>query len=68
MKRDIAYYIARCMECQKLKVEHRHPIGLLQLLPIPQWKWEVMIIDFITKFTKTTRHDSIMVAVDKLIK
>ena len=27
MKKDVADYIARCMECQKAKVEHRHPAG-----------------------------------------
>jgi hypothetical protein len=38
-------------------------------LPIPEWKWEVVTIDFITKFPRTTRqHDSIMVVVDKLTK
>jgi hypothetical protein len=29
MKKDFVDYIARCMECQKVKVEHRHPVGLL---------------------------------------
>jgi hypothetical protein len=57
------------MECQRVKVEHRHPMGLLQPLPIPEKKWEVITIDFITKFPRTTRqHDSIMVVVDKLTK
>jgi hypothetical protein len=38
-------------------------------LPIPEWKWEVITIDFITKFPRTTRkHDSIIVVVDKLTK
>jgi hypothetical protein len=42
---------------------------LLQPLPIPEKKWEVVTIDFITKFPRTTRqHDSIMVVVDKLTK
>jgi hypothetical protein len=69
MKKDVVDYIARCMECQRVKVEHRHPTGLLQPLPIPEWKWEVVTIDFITKLPKTTRqHDSIMVVVDKLTK
>jgi hypothetical protein len=36
MKREIVEYIARCMECQKVKDEHRHPAGLLQPLPIPE--------------------------------
>ena len=35
MKNDVAEYIARCMECQKFKVEHRHPTGFLQPFPIP---------------------------------
>jgi hypothetical protein len=29
MKRDVIDYLARCMEHQKLKVEHRHLVGLL---------------------------------------
>jgi hypothetical protein len=69
MKKEIADYIARCMECQKVKVEHRHPAGLLQPLPIPEWKWEVVTMDFITGLPRTSKqHDSIMVVVDKLTK
>jgi hypothetical protein len=29
MKKEIVEYIARCMECQKVKDEQRHPTGLL---------------------------------------
>jgi hypothetical protein len=35
MKKEVANYIARCLECQKVKKKHRHPTGLLQPLPIP---------------------------------
>jgi hypothetical protein len=45
MKKEIVEYIAKCMECQKVKAEHRHPTGLLQLLPIPEWKWDVVTMD-----------------------
>jgi hypothetical protein len=38
MKKEVANFIARCLECQKVKAKHRHPIGLLQPLPIPEWK------------------------------
>jgi hypothetical protein len=56
------------LECQKVKAEHRHPAGLLQPLPIPEWKWEVVTMDFITKLPRTNKqHDSIMVVVDKII-
>ena len=52
IKRYVAEYIAKCMECQRVKVEHRHPAGLLQPLAIPEWKWEVVTIDFITKLPR----------------
>jgi hypothetical protein len=56
-------------KCQKVKTGYRHPIRLLQPLPIPKWKWEVVMMDFINKFPRTNKkHDSIMVVVDKLIK
>jgi hypothetical protein len=57
------------LECQKVKAEHRHLVGLLQPLPIPEWKWEFVTMYFITKLTRTNKqHDSIMVVVDKLTK
>jgi hypothetical protein len=69
MKKEITEYIARCMECQKVKAEHRHPTGLLQPLPISEWKWDVITLDFITGLPRTSKHhDSIMVVVDTLTK
>jgi hypothetical protein len=69
MKKEIVEYIARCMECQKVKAEHRYPAGLLQPLPIPEWKWNVVTMDFITELPRTNKqHDSIMVVVDNLTK
>jgi hypothetical protein len=69
MKREIVEYITRCMECQEVKTEHRHPTILLQPLPIPEWKWEVVTMDFIMGLPKIDKlHDSIMVVVDKLTK
>lgn len=36
IKRDIAYFVARCLECQRVKAEHQHPAGLLQPHSIPE--------------------------------
>ena len=57
------------MECQQVKVEHQHPAGFLNPLPIPEWKWETVSMDFITGLPRTKyQHDSIMVVVDTLTK
>jgi hypothetical protein len=69
MKKEVVDFISRCLKCQKVKAEHRDPVDLLQPLPIPEWKWEVVTMNFITKLPKTNKqHDSIMVVVDKLTK
>jgi hypothetical protein len=42
---------------------------MLHPLPIPEWKWETISMDFITGLPKSTKQsDAIMVAVDKLTK
>lgn len=57
------------MECQRVKVEHQHPAGLLYPHAIPEWKWDVILMDFIVGLPLTARqHDAIMVIVDKLTK
>ena len=69
LKKDIAKYLAQCIECQQVKTKHRHPAGLLHPLPIPEWKWETISMDFITGLPTSTKHnDAIMVVVDKLSK
>ena len=62
-------YISKCFECQQVKTEHQHPVGLLQPLPIPSWKWEIISLDFITGLPRNQNlNDSIMVVVDKISK
>ena len=69
MKKEVVDFIARCLECQKAKSENIHLAGFLQPLPILEWKWEVVTMDFITRLPRTNKqHDSIMVVVDKLTK
>ncbi|GJV78603.1 putative reverse transcriptase domain-containing protein [Tanacetum coccineum] len=69
MKRDIAEYVSRCLTCSKIKAEHQKPLGFLQQLEIPEWKWEKLTMDFITKFPKSSSgYDTIWVIVDRLTK
>jgi hypothetical protein len=55
MKREIAKYVAECHTCQRVKVEHQSPAGPLQPLPIPEWKWEEIGMDFITGLPMTNK-------------
>jgi hypothetical protein len=69
MNKEVVDFIAKCLECQKVKTEHRNPVGFLHPLLIPEWKWEVVTMDFITKLPRKIKiHDYVMVEVDKLTK
>jgi len=48
MKRDVAQFVSACLTCQKAKVEHQRPGGILQPLEIPVWKWDSISMDFVT--------------------
>ena len=50
MRCDVTDFVARCLECQRVKAEHQHPTSLLQPHTIPEWKWDTISIDFITRF------------------
>ncbi|GKA89910.1 reverse transcriptase domain-containing protein [Tanacetum coccineum] len=69
MKADIATYVSKCLMYLKVKAEHQRPSGLLVQPEIPQWKWDNITIDFVTKLPKTSNgHDTIWVIVDRLTK
>ncbi|GJY25662.1 putative reverse transcriptase domain-containing protein [Tanacetum coccineum] len=69
MKNDIVVYVSKCLTCLKVKAEHQRPSGLLQQLEIPEWKWEGIAMDFVTKFPRTSSgHDTIWVIMDWLTK
>lgn len=69
MKADIANYVNHCLTCSKVKAEHQRPSGLLVQPEIPEWKWERITMDFITKLPRTSSgHDTIWVIVDRLTK
>ncbi|GJU09924.1 putative reverse transcriptase domain-containing protein [Tanacetum coccineum] len=69
MKADIATYVSKCLTCLKVKVEHQKPSSLLVQPEIPQWKWDNITMDFVTKLLKTSNgYDTIWVIVDRLTK
>ncbi|GJW16106.1 putative reverse transcriptase domain-containing protein [Tanacetum coccineum] len=69
MKRDIATYVSNCLTCAKVKAEHQRPSGLLQQPEIPEWKWDMITMDLITKLLRSrSGYDTIWVIVDRLTK
>nr|GEV43919.1 putative reverse transcriptase domain-containing protein [Tanacetum cinerariifolium] len=52
MKADIATYVSKCLTCAKVKAEHQKPLGLLVQPKIPEWKWDNITMDFVTKLPK----------------
>ena len=69
MKKEETEYIAKCFIGQQVKTIHQHPTGLLQPIPIPEWKWDTITIYFTTGLRRTKKqNDSFMVVVDTLSK
>ena len=69
MKAEIATYVSKCLTCAKVNVEYQKPSGLLTQPEIPEWKWEMITMDFVTKLPKSPNgYDTIWVIVDRLTK
>nr|GEY01502.1 hypothetical protein [Tanacetum cinerariifolium] len=67
MKADIATYVSKCLICAKVKAEHQRPSGLLVQPKIPEWKWDNITMDFVTKLPKSSQgYNTIWVIVDRL--
>nr|GFA53973.1 putative reverse transcriptase domain, ribonuclease H-like domain protein [Tanacetum cinerariifolium] len=56
MKADIATYVRKCLMCTKVKAEQQRPSGLLVQPAIPEWKWDNITMDFITKLLKSSQE------------
>ncbi|KAA3473639.1 Gag protease polyprotein [Gossypium australe] len=69
MKQDIYEFVAKCLVCQQVKVEHQVPSGLLQPVMIPEWKWGRMNMDCVSGLPMSPKKkDEIWVVVDRLTK
>ena len=69
MKKEMTDYVTKCGICQQVKVEHWKPVGLLQLLSIPEWKWEMITMDFVLGLPRGKKGNyAIGVIMDRLTK
>ena len=69
MKKDVTDYVSKCLTCQQVKDEHQVPSGMLNPVPIPQWKRDSIAMNFVTGLPLTQKkHDFVWVIVDRLTK
>ena len=60
MKNKVTEFVSKCLTCQKVKVEHRHPEGDLQKIELPELKGEQTTYEFCSRIAqdyKWERHD-----------
>nr|GEY68135.1 putative reverse transcriptase domain-containing protein [Tanacetum cinerariifolium] len=69
MKANIATYVSKCLTYAKVKNKHQRPLGLLVQQAIPEWNWDNITMDFITKIPRSSQgFDTIWVIIDRLRK
>lgn len=69
MRRDVALFVSRCLTCQQVKAEHQRPAGPLQPLPLAEWKWDFVAMDFVRGLPKAPQgKDGMWVIIDRLTK
>jgi hypothetical protein len=69
LRQDVRRYVTTCIGCQANKPSNQRPIGLLQPLPIPKRRWEMVTMDLITQLPiSRQQNDAIIVFVDKYSK
>ena len=69
MKQQVGDFVRQCLTCQRVKAEHQRPAMLLQPLEVAEYKWEHVMMDFVTHLPRTSRgHEAVWVIVDQLTK
>ena len=66
--RQVKRYVTSCPTCQRCKVEHQRPRGLLQPIPVPSEPWAEITIDFVTELPASGGFDTIWSITDRLTK
>ncbi|XP_076927464.1 uncharacterized protein LOC143591025 [Bidens hawaiensis] len=57
-KYEVAQYVSKCLTRLNVKAKHQKPFGKIQPLEIPKWKWEHLMMDFVTKLPRTPRSNN----------
>uniref|UniRef100_A0A453EUM5 Integrase catalytic domain-containing protein n=1 Tax=Aegilops tauschii subsp. strangulata TaxID=200361 RepID=A0A453EUM5_AEGTS len=68
MKQDVITFLKNCPVCQLNKSEHTPYPGLLEPLPVPDFAWAHISMDFIEGLPTSENKNLILVVVDRFTK
>jgi transposase InsO family protein len=61
-------HVQACVICQRNKVKHLHPAGLLQPLEVPSSVWAHLSMDFVEGFLRVNGKSVVLTVVDRFSK
>ena len=68
LRNSVKSYIKSCTTCMRSKSQRHWPYGLLKQLPVPEFPWNSISMDFIKKLPPSSGYNTILVIVDQLTK
>ena len=68
LKQDVVQFVKQCPVCQLNKAEHTPYPGLLEPLPVPDFAWAHVSMDFVEGLPKSEHKNLILVVVDRFTK
>jgi len=68
MSRYISQYVSTYDLCLQTKPWRHSPVGELQLLSVPDARWDTLSVDFVVELLESSRHDAVMTVMDAVSK
>jgi hypothetical protein len=68
MTKFINEYVSTCDTCNRTRVSHRKPQGLLQPNEIPEGPWQIVTTDMIVELPYSDGFNAILIVVDRFTK
>ena len=68
MWKNVERFVANCHTCRRTKPRRHASHGTLQALPVPDWPWQDISMDFVVGLPKSKSFDTISVVIDQLSK
>src|SRR5436189_3972596 len=64
--KDVDLYIKSCTSCSRNKSSTQAPAGFLHPMPIPEWRFDKLALDFVGPLAISNGFDTVLVMTDRL--